>query len=125
MESFNGAIFVQPDPGGSAAEIERGPILLGPTQTADAYVVMIGTVPLDDPAPPLHRHPHTDEGFYIGEGEMTFLIDGEERVAGAGTFVFIPRGTVHTAHISGTSPMRGLLILSPANAEHIVEPVNG
>jgi quercetin dioxygenase-like cupin family protein len=124
MESINGAIIITADPGGPAADIERGPIILGPDQTADAYVAMIGVVPADDPGPPLHRHPTTDEGFYIAEGEITFQIGDQELVAGPGSFVFIPRGTVHTAHMSGSVPMRGMLLLSPGNAEHVVEVVD-
>jgi quercetin dioxygenase-like cupin family protein len=124
METYHGTTIVKPDPDGADGELPRRPIVLGPEHTANAYMAMVGTVPLGDPGPPLHRHPHTDEGFYIAEGEMTFEIGGEERVAGAGSFVFIPRGTVHTAYVSGTGPMRGLLILSPGDAEHIVEPVS-
>jgi quercetin dioxygenase-like cupin family protein len=124
MEKYQGTIIVNPDPGGVDGELARGPIMLGPEHTANGYLAMVGSVPLGDPGPPLHRHPYTDEGFYIAEGEMTFEIGGEGRIAGAGSFVFIPRGTVHTAHVSGTGPMRGLLILSPGDAEHIVEPVN-
>jgi len=42
-------------------------------------------------------------------------------VAGPGSFVFVPRGVEHTAHI--TKPLRGLLIFSPGDAEHITQPV--
>jgi quercetin dioxygenase-like cupin family protein len=125
MDTINGAIVIAADPGGPAAEIERGPISLGPDQTADAYVALIGVVPADDPGPPLHRHPYTDEGFYIAEGEITFQIGDREVIAGPGSFVFIPRGTVHTAHMSGNVPMRGMLLLSPGNAEHVIEVVEG
>ncbi len=124
MESINGAIVITADPGGPAADIARGPITLGPDHTVDAYVALIGVVPADDPGPPLHRHPYTDEGFYIAEGEITFQIGDQELVAGPGSFVFIPRGTVHTAHMSGSVPMRGMLLLSPGNAEHVVEVVD-
>lgn len=53
---------------------------------------------------------------------MTFQLGDREMVAGAGAFVFIPRGMVHTAWNSG--PMRGLLLLSPGGAEHIFQPVD-
>ena len=123
MEAVNGATVILPDVGGAAAEAARGPVVLGPEQTGEAYVVMIGAMPAGDPGPPLHLHPHTDEAFYIAEGEMTFQLEDRVVVAGAGTFVFVPRGMVHTARNSGSGPMRGLLLLSPGEAEHILQPV--
>ena len=123
MEAVNGATVVFPDAGGAAAEAARGPVVLGSEQTGEAYVVMVGAMPAGDAGPPLHIHPHTDEAFYIAEGEMTFQLGDREVVAGAGAFVFVPRGMVHTARNSGPGPMRGLLLLSPGGAEHIFQPV--
>jgi len=45
----------------------------------------------------------------------------DDVLAGPGTFVFVPRGVEHTAHI--TAPLRGLLIYSPGDAEHVTQPV--
>jgi len=98
-------------------------VLVGPALTADAYVAMVGAMPAGDPGPPRHRHPHTDEGFYVADGELTFQIGERQVVAGPGSFVFVPRGVVHTAWNSGPGPMRGMIILSPGGAEHVVEPV--
>ena len=123
MEAVNGATVILPDAGGATAEAARGPVVLGPGQTSEAYVVMVGAMPAGDPGPPLHLHPHTDEAFYIAEGEMTFQLGDQEVVAGAGAFVFVPRGMVHTARNSGPGPMRGLLLLSPGGAEHVFQPV--
>ena len=123
MKTINGATVILPEVGGAAAEATRGPVIVGPSQTQAAYVVMVGAMPAGDAGPPLHIHPHTDEGFYIAEGEMTFQLGDQEVVAGAGAFVFVPRGMVHTAWNSGSGPMRGLLLLSPGDAEHIVQPV--
>jgi quercetin dioxygenase-like cupin family protein len=124
METVNGATVMLPDAGGAASAVARDPVVLGPRETHEAYVVMVGVMPAGDPAPPPHSHPHTDEAFYIAEGEMTFQLGDREVVAGAGAFVFIPRGMVHTAWNSGPGPMRGLLVLSPGNAEHIFHPVD-
>jgi quercetin dioxygenase-like cupin family protein len=123
MEAVNGATVILPDAGGAEAEAARGPVVLGPGQTGEAYVVMVGAMPAGDAGPPLHIHPYTDEAFYIAEGEMTFQLGDREVVAGAGAFVFVPRGMVHTARNSGPGPMRGLLLLSPGGAEHIFQPV--
>ena len=68
----------------------------------------------------MHIHPHTDEGFYVARGVDVHL-SGREVVAGPGAFVFVPRGVEHTVHI--TKPLRGLLIYSPGDAEHITQPL--
>src|SRR5215213_2935273 len=54
--------------------------------------------------PPLHIHRTWDEAFYVLEGEMTFLIDGHTHRALAGSFVFIPRGILHTFWNAGDAP---------------------
>jgi mannose-6-phosphate isomerase-like protein (cupin superfamily) len=123
METINGATVILPDPGGAVAEVERGPIFFGPEAANGAYSVMVGAMPAGDEGPPLHIHPHTDETFYIAEGELTFRFGDRDVVAGPGTFIFVPRGVVHTARNSGSGPMRGMLLLSPGDAEHITEPV--
>lgn len=113
METICGATFV--------FDHEGEPDLLGSDLTEGSYRVMVGRASAGE-GPPMHIHPHTDEGFYIGEGEMRFLFPDREVVAGPGTFVFVPRGVEHTAEI--TKDLRGLLIYSPGAAEHITEPVD-
>jgi mannose-6-phosphate isomerase-like protein (cupin superfamily) len=111
MESICGATF--------AFDHQGAPDLLENDLTKGSYRVMVGRAPAGE-GPPMHIHPHTDEGFYIGEGEMRFLFPDREVVAGPGTFVFVPRGVEHTAEI--TKPLRGLLIYSPGDAEHVTQP---
>ena len=123
METINGATVILPDPNGAVAEAARGLVVFGPNETGEAYVVMLGAMAAGDPGPPLHLHPHTDEAFYVAEGELTFHLEDREVVAGAGSFIFVPRGMVHTARNSGPGPMRGLLLLSPGGAEHIIQPI--
>jgi mannose-6-phosphate isomerase-like protein (cupin superfamily) len=42
-------------------------------------------------ASPYHRHHLEDEAFYVLEGDMAFVCDGNWTLAGPGTFVFGPR----------------------------------
>jgi quercetin dioxygenase-like cupin family protein len=123
METIHGAAVILADPDGAPGEVVRGPIVLGPEETQTAYVVMIGAMPAGDEGPPLHVHPYTDEAFYVAEGELTLQLGDREVVAGAGSFVFVPRGMVHTARNSGSGPMRGLILVSPGGAEHIFQTV--
>ena len=104
---------------------EQEPLTFGPQETADSYRVLIGDLPADYEAPPLHTHPHTDEAFYVGDGELTVVLEDREIVAGPGTWVFVPRGTVHTAGVTGGGRMRGVIVISPGDAEHVFAPVEG
>jgi mannose-6-phosphate isomerase-like protein (cupin superfamily) len=106
---------------GSAAS---EPITLGPEATGQAYSVLLGVVPVGHPAPPLHTHPHTDEAFYVASGELTVRLVDRDVAVRSGGFVYIPRGTAHTAWNSGDGPMRGLIVLSPGSAEHVFVPVD-
>jgi quercetin dioxygenase-like cupin family protein len=45
--------------------------------------------------PPPHSH-DWDECFYVNGGLVQFTCDGETTMCGAGTFVHVPAGTVHS-----------------------------
>src|SRR5918994_5166120 len=71
--------------------------------------------------PPRHVHHSCDELFYVLEGEFLFLV-GERQVSGsAGTFVFIPRGTVHAAKVIGSEPGKVLVAYIPGGLERSFE----
>jgi mannose-6-phosphate isomerase-like protein (cupin superfamily) len=67
-------------------------------------------------------HPHTDETFYVASGEATFLLGDREVRVEPGSMVFVPRGMRHTVWNSGDEPIRGLILVSPGDAEHVFEP---
>jgi quercetin dioxygenase-like cupin family protein len=66
----------------------------------------------------LEAHVHTDEddSFYILDGEITFELgeDGEEVVAGPGTFVLVPPGVRHGFANHRDTPARILNLHAPA-----------
>ena len=64
--------------------------------------------------PPEHLHPDEDDSFYILEGELTFGVEGEEVVAGPGTFVLVPPGLRHTFANRTPESVRMLNIHAPA-----------
>ncbi len=73
---------------------------------------------------PRHIHHGCDELFYILAGEMDFLI-GERRLhATPGTFVFIPRGTVHAPRAVGDGVARVLMAFVPGGAELAFEELS-
>jgi mannose-6-phosphate isomerase-like protein (cupin superfamily) len=99
------------------------PVALGRAETQGAYAVIVGAFPPGHPAPPLHVHPHTDEAFYVADGDATFQLGDREVPVTSGGLVFVPRGTAHTVRNSGDRPVRGLIVISPGDAEHVFEPV--
>ena len=71
--------------------------------------------------PPPHIHRDSDESFYVMEGTFDFSLAGEAFSAGAGAFVHLPKGVVHTHRAGGGAPARALVIQSPAGVEHFIE----
>jgi quercetin dioxygenase-like cupin family protein len=68
-------------------------------------------------APPLHRHEHEEEVFYVLEGAATFLCDGQEIAAAPGDLVHLPAGLPHTFIVDAAAPQRVLQITTPAGFE--------
>ncbi len=68
-------------------------------------------------AAPIHTHSREDEYSYILEGEVTFLIGGQEFTAKPGDWVCKPRGIPHTFWNGSPDPARVLEIISPAGFE--------
>ena len=64
--------------------------------------------------PPIHAHAAEDDSFYILEGELTFTVEGNEVVAGPGTFVLVPPGVEHTFRNDGDAPVRMVNVHAPA-----------
>ena len=54
--------------------------------------------------PSLHRHQY-EEVFVLREGEVTFTIGDEERVARAGDIVVVPPDTPHAFVNTGEEPL--------------------
>ena len=71
--------------------------------------------------PPRHIHRSCDELFYVLEGEFLFLVGERQVGAPPGTFVFIPRGTVHAAKVIGGEPGKVLAAYVPGGLERSFE----
>jgi quercetin dioxygenase-like cupin family protein len=67
--------------------------------------------------PPPHVHRREEEGFYVIEGEITFIIDGERMVGTAGTFANLPIGVPHSFKNETNQPAKMLIFLAPAGLE--------
>jgi quercetin dioxygenase-like cupin family protein len=69
--------------------------------------------------PPSHVHSREEEGFYVLEGEITFTVNGERVVAGAGTFANMPVGTPHSFKNESSKPAKMLISVAPAGLERM------
>jgi mannose-6-phosphate isomerase-like protein (cupin superfamily) len=116
VETVNGCTVI-------ASQDSIEPTYFGPAEMGGAYVAVVGVFPPGQPAPPLHLHPDTDEAFYVAEGDATFLLGDREVPVTTGCLVFVPRGTAHTVWNSGDGLVRGLILISPGEAEHSFVPV--
>jgi quercetin dioxygenase-like cupin family protein len=67
--------------------------------------------------PPPHLHEREDEWFYVLEGRVSFLVEGEWIEAGPGSGAFLPKGSVHTFKNAGDVPLHMVLTVAPAGFE--------
>jgi ketosteroid isomerase-like protein len=71
-------------------------------------------------ASPYHTHHLEDEAFYVLEGEMAFVCDGNWTLAGPSTYVFGPRNIPHGFKVLGDAPARMLLLCTPGGFDQFV-----
>jgi mannose-6-phosphate isomerase-like protein (cupin superfamily) len=63
--------------------------------------------------PPLHIHHAHEEGFYVLEGELEFVIGTETVRADQGSFVMVPAGVAHSFSNLSKQPARFLNTFTP------------
>jgi mannose-6-phosphate isomerase-like protein (cupin superfamily) len=64
-------------------------------ETRNAYSISEWWLDPRSPGPGPHVHENEDDVFYVLEGTVTFLLDGEALEAPRGTFVLVPAGVRH------------------------------
>ena len=85
-------------------------------ETDGRYATFEATV-LPGGGPPPHIHRREDETFYVLEGEITFQVGDQRRVASAGTFVHMPIGNLHAFKNETDRPAKMLITFAPAGLE--------
>jgi mannose-6-phosphate isomerase-like protein (cupin superfamily) len=98
-------------------------ILVGSADTGGAFA-MIEEVSPPGGGPPPHIHQNEDEGFYVIEGDVEFLLGDRWVRAGAGASLFGPRGVPHTFRNVGSKPSRVLATIAPGGFERFFEDVD-
>jgi quercetin dioxygenase-like cupin family protein len=91
-------------------------VLVRSEQSSGRVGIVESVMPAGATGPPLHKHDF-DEAFYVIEGELTFLLDGELVQVGAGGFAFAPGGVPHTLTNRGSRDARYVLVCTPAGFE--------
>jgi mannose-6-phosphate isomerase-like protein (cupin superfamily) len=86
--------------------------------TNGKYALLEAIVPPGG-GPPPHVHSREEEGFYVLEGDVTFVIDGETLVATAGMFANLPVGVPHSFKNESSRPAKLLISVAPAGLEQM------
>ena len=83
-------------------------------QTGGDFSLMERTLPPGGRRPPAHRHVNCSEAFFVLDGQISFVLDGEDLTGGRGDFLLVPRGTAHTFGNASPEPARLLVLHAPA-----------
>lgn len=67
--------------------------VLASNDRTGSYEVTLQTGP-EGMGPPPHSHPW-DEAFFVVEGNVHFVLDGQKLLAETGAMIHIPAGTIH------------------------------
>jgi mannose-6-phosphate isomerase-like protein (cupin superfamily) len=76
--------------------------------------LMERTLPPGGRRPPARRHTNCSEAYFVLDGRVSIIVEGEELTVGREGFVLVPRGTVHTFGNTSAEPARLLVIHTPA-----------
>jgi quercetin dioxygenase-like cupin family protein len=66
----------------------------------------------------LHRHPKTDETFFVLEGELTMYVDGKLSTLHHGDMAYVPKMTSHSFANLSDQPVRFLGTFTPSGFEN-------
>jgi len=101
---------------GEGRSVDLGKFAMSVKATADETAGGFSLLEADEPAgfgPPMHIHRDAAEAFYVLDGEYIIFIAERQVVCPAGSFIYIPAGTLHGFRV-GDVPSRKLNLYSPA-----------
>lgn len=108
--------FISVGPAGAGVMVKAST-----AETDGLCTVWEGRVPPGTVGAGPHFHRGRDEFFYVLEGELVLRIDGEEHTARAGSFAFVPRGTIHGFRNASRDSATLLVMHHPAGFEQFLE----
>ena len=86
-------------------------------QSGGQFLALEYVAPPHFSGPPPHWHKVTTEIFYVLDGALTFMLNGEATTVGPGGYAFVPPGVVHGFANQSDAPAKYLGIASPAGLE--------
>ena len=92
-----------------------------PIETIGDYGMVAVTSLPGVPGPPPHHHEDASEMFYVSQGRLDVMLDGEWRTLSAGESLCIPKGTIHTLKNNGTEDCHWVTAWSPRGFEKFFE----
>ena len=104
------AVVVRPGEGHRVGNVE----FLARSRDTPRFNLALITIQPRSGGPGPHAHGAEDDSFYVLEGELTFTVDGEELVAGPGTFVLVPPGVEHDFANHGDVQARFVNVHAPS-----------
>ena len=96
-------------------------VKVSPAETGGLCTVWEGRVPPGTVGAGPHYHRGRDEFFYVLEGEVVLRVGDERQTAPAGTFAFVPRGTIHGFHNASSDDATLLVMHHPGGFEQFLE----
>jgi mannose-6-phosphate isomerase-like protein (cupin superfamily) len=86
---------------------------ISPVEVSGNYDMVIGETPPEVPGPPPHFHSKLNEVFYVLEGEMEFMVNGEIKKLKNGDAIDLQPNAMHTFKNDGTTTCKWVNIHSP------------
>jgi mannose-6-phosphate isomerase-like protein (cupin superfamily) len=102
-------------PVGSGSEIV---IKATGSATGDSFFLSETTIAPGFAGPPMHRHQHVHDMFYVLDGTLHMRIADRSLELSAGSFACVPPGVAHTFSNPGAAPVRFLNFNTPAGWEN-------
>lgn len=82
-------------------------------------------LPPQFPGPPPHQHKIFEHAWYVLEGDLTVRLNEKILTLTKGSFIFIPRQTVHAFANKSNIMVKVLVIDTPGGFEHYYEELHG
>jgi mannose-6-phosphate isomerase-like protein (cupin superfamily) len=113
------AVITKPGEGRTVAVVGDVYRFLATGEDTDGKYALWEAIVPPGGGPPPHVHSREEEGFYVLEGEITFMIGRDRLVATAGMFANMPVGTFHSFKNESSRPARMLIWVVPAGLERM------
>jgi quercetin dioxygenase-like cupin family protein len=110
-------VLVKPSEGCTIAVVGDLYRFLATGEETDGKYAMWEAIVPPGGGPPPHIHSREQESFYILEGEISFMVNGEKIIATAGTFANMPIGSLHSFKNATDETARVIISVAPAGLE--------